>query len=196
VRSALRSFFRVVLCCALAAGLAACAKPARVGGMVVSGDPSLGADHPLRHAIALGKVEGGEETNPLWTSEVGNEEFAQALRLSLDARGLLAPVPSASAYVLEGHLEEVQQPGGGLALTVTSTVTYRLMEVTGNTPPMLRYEDTVTAPYTAALSDSILMVERLRLANEGSIRENVATFIARLLDVARSLPGAGGNAGD
>lgn len=188
------ALLRAALFWALAAGLAACAQPARVGGMVVADDPALSAaaaDHPLRHAIALGEVGGGEDTNPLWTSEVGNEEFAQALRLSLEAHGLLAPVPSASPYVLDAELEKVGQPGGGLALTVTSTVTYRLMEIAGGAQPMLRYEDTVTAPYTAELSDSILMVERLRLANEGSIRENVSIFIARLLDVSRALPEAG-----
>ncbi len=197
--AALRTFLRAVLCCALAVGLAACAKPARVGGMVVARDAALHpapADHPLHHAISLGEVDGGEETSLLSNSEVGNEEFAQALRLSLEAYDLLAPVPSASAYVLTGSLEKVAQPSGGLALTVTSTVTYRLMEVAGDKPPMLRYEDTVTAPYTAALSDSILMVERLRLANEGSIRENVATFIARLLAVPLPPPGAGGGTVD
>lgn len=188
---------RAAIWLALMVGLAACAQPAQVGGMVVQDQGSAAANHPLRNAIALGAVTGGETTNPLWTSEVGAPEFAEALRRSLDGHGLLAPDPSEAVYVLDADLEKVAQPSGGLALTVTSTVSYRLTEPIGpERPPLLRYEDTVTAPYTAELSDSLLMAQRLRLANEGSIRENVSRFIARLLDMSDSLPGAGGGAAE
>ena len=42
------------------------------------------------------------------------------------------------------------------------------------------WEETVSADYTATVGDAFLAVERLRLANEGSIRENLKALIERL----------------
>ncbi|MEM7445697.1 MAG: hypothetical protein AAF414_20415 [Pseudomonadota bacterium] len=66
-------------------------------------------------------------------------------------------------------------------MTVTSTVEYVIEDqLTGQTI----FEEVITAPYTAAFGDSLLGVERLRLANEGSIRANIQEFFVRLGAVA------------
>ncbi|MEM7445696.1 MAG: hypothetical protein AAF414_20410 [Pseudomonadota bacterium] len=45
---------------------------------------------PLRGEVEIEEVGCGQETNPLWTSEVGNAEFREALLVSLQNAGLAA----------------------------------------------------------------------------------------------------------
>ena len=62
----------------------------------------------------------------------------------------------------------------GLDMTVTATVTYTLVErATGKTA----WEKVIVAPYTAKFGDSLLGVERLKLANEGAIRTNISNLL-------------------
>jgi hypothetical protein len=158
-------------------GLAGCATPARVDSMRVSGTPSQRiAPSPFRGNLAIGDVIGGKETNPLWTSQVGSVEFERALEASLGDLGLLAP-RQGGRFVLNSALEKTEQPLFGVSFTVTSTVHYAITErATGK----LLLDKSLTTPYTAEFSDALLGVERLRLANEGSIRENISRFIKEL----------------
>ena len=81
-------------------------------------------------------------------------------------------------YTLNAKLVSLHQPFGGFDLTVTSTVEYSL-SATGKPAPVL--SETVVAPYTAKFNESFLAAERLRLANEGAMRENFKEIIARLI---------------
>ena len=158
------------------AALGGCvARPASISGMTASnpgGTPPAG----LERSMTVGVVTGGEATNPLWTSEVGNAEFRSALESSLRNFGLLAE-GQANEFVVDADLIDVQQPAIGLALTVTSTVAYR---VRPSDSAEAVFEDTVIAPYTASATSSFLGTERLRIANEGSIAKNIELFIERL----------------
>ena len=78
--------------------------------------------------------------------------------------------------VLTATLVDLKQPLVGTSLTVTSIVRYAMKNASGQSV----FDQTITASYTAAFSDSLLAVERLRLANEGSARANIAKFIAAL----------------
>ncbi|MDH5700265.1 MAG: hypothetical protein OEZ41_09925 [Nitrospirota bacterium] len=67
-----------------------CASPSRINQMAISG---IGVGHfqggtPFKENISVGSVGGGEGTNPLWTSEIGNEDFKQALVQSMQAAKL------------------------------------------------------------------------------------------------------------
>lgn len=151
---------------------------------------------PLRDAIALGAVTGGEPTNPLWRSEVGNAEFAEAMRRSLDAHGLLAPDPGAARYILDADLRKVAVRRHRLDITATASVHYRL-SVRGRdgTAGAARYDEPVVTPYTATMANSILASSRLRLANEGAIRTNIASFIDELVHRSRAFPEAPNDGG-
>lgn len=162
---------------ALAFALSACAAPARVDQMTVASPPAGAAvpDTALHSAVQVGDVTGGHDTNPLWKSEVGNSEFKGALEGSLKAEGVSAD-PRAR-YRLDANLVELDQPWIGLNLTVRSTVEYKLMEIATNS---VAYDQRVTAEYTATVGDAFVAVERLRLANEGSIRKNISDFLKAL----------------
>ena len=117
--------------------------------------------------------------NPLWISEVGNAEFREALLASLQNAGLASV--DTGRFELTAILLDLGQPLMGFNLTVTSTVDYQLDDrLTG----ISVFEEVVTASYTAAFGDSLLAVERLRLANEGSIRANIEEFLVMLAGVS------------
>ncbi len=139
----------------------------------------VAANPDLQGTIELGGVGGGEETSPLWTSEVGTPEFRQALDQSLQVSGLLAQDPSAAAYMLEADLIEVDQPAVGFDMTVGSTVDYKVYNKTDDT---LFYQKVITASYTADFSDALIAVKRLQLANEGSIKENISRFLRAFIN--------------
>ena len=92
-------------------------------------------------------------------------------------------------FRLEANMINLQQPMIGVDMTVTSKIRYRLTRVADNT---VVFEREITAPFTAAFSSSFYGVERLRLANEGSIRENISQFIAALIAAEAENPAAFG----
>lgn len=172
-----------VLACGLLLVLAGCASEARTSAMVVDVDERtlIAEDSSLFQALSVDSVSGGEETNPMWMSEVGNPEYAEALRLSLANHAMLAD--DDGRYALTAELLEVDQPHFGFDVTVTSVATYRLVDTaTGETV----FEETVTTPYTADFSQAFYGTERLRLANEGAMRENIRAFIVLLIDESKT----------
>lgn len=167
---------RVSLLLIAAAIVEGCASPATVPAMVAA--PSMPAERfqasPLARAIAVEGVTGGEPTSPLWVSKVGNAEFDQALRRSLESAALMASTPAAAKYDLRANLVTLSQPMVGFDLTVKASVKYTLVERATRQPV---YDDFVSADHTATFSDHPLAAERLRLANEGAIRKNIEAFI-------------------
>jgi hypothetical protein len=158
--------------------LAACSYPAERAGMTVSPTVALAqpSDASLVGGIAIGIVDGGEETNPLWTSEVSSEDFKGALSDSLRNHGLLAE-GTPPRYVLNSHLLGLQQPLVGLNMTVASNVNYELVDA-GTVEPV--HGESVGVKYTAQFSDAFAAIKRLRLANEGAMRENIKEYLDRL----------------
>lgn len=168
--------------------LAGCASPARIEQMQV--DTSLAqrtaaASSPLAGKVAVKDVTGGSSTNPLWVSKISSSDFERALESSLKAAGLLAAVRPAGPFQLTADLIAVDQPFAGLDMTVTVTVTYRLVDrASGRTT----YEETIATPHTATVSDAFLGMERLRLANEGAMRANISRLIERLISLKVPTP--------
>lgn len=161
-------------------GLAACASPSRPELMVVPTTPGLTAsagDLGYRSVTSV-VVSGGSETNPLWTAQVSNEDLQTALEASLAAAGYMgAEGPN---MVVTANMVELQQPMVGLDLSVTSRIQY---SVTSN--GRVVFNDTVSATGTGTMSDAFAAVERLRIANEKSIKENIKQFLQRFRATAR-----------
>ena len=151
-----------------------CASPAKTGNMVyASGYPSS-YDPALKKQIEIWSAPGGEKTNPLWTSEISTEAFCQAVRTSLIIQGLFS---ENGRYQLQIIMRKTGQPLFGANLTVTTCVNYILTDRSDDT---VVFNETISAPYTATVGDAFLAVQRLRLANEGSGKENIKGFLERL----------------
>jgi len=167
---------------ALLAGLGACATAADPGAMTVSATPQTAAAPAapfpvaLQHAMCVRNVTGGEETNPMWVSKVDDNGFKTALSGSLDSAGLSAPAGGNCAFPVDVNLLGLSQPSFGFDMTVTSHVNYKVYDASGQ-PYVLA---TIDAPYTAKMGDAFLGVERLKLANEGSIRTSIEMFFDKL----------------
>lgn len=159
--------------------LAACAQPARVSQMTVPNILApVVADNPdLQHSMSVAEVSGGKGTSPLWTSQVDNPEFKEALERSLEFNGILAPDADKARYAVSVTLKELHQPLMGLDLTVTPHVHYRVVD-RSSAAEILNEE--METPFTANFSSSLIAVERLRLANEGGVRESIKLFLTRL----------------
>jgi hypothetical protein len=163
--------------------LSGCASGATAAGMTVTQAELVAPANPTaRGAFRLGPVGGGEETNPLWTSQVSNEQFKEALVASLKLAGLLGD--GAARYELTGLLVELAQPFIGLDMTVTATVQY---SVTDATTGAVIWSEKLVTPHTATMGDAFVGMTRLKLANEGAVRKNIAQLVQRLGSAA--LPG-------
>ena len=162
---------------AAAMGLSGCSLPADPQSMAVT---TQRFDRPFpsvfSRAMCVRAVDGGEETNPLWLSKVGNDAFRSALEISLDRAGLRAT--GSCSYPIDVHLLGLSQPIFGVDLTVTSHVRYQVYA--SGAQPFL--SQTTDASFTATLADHGNGDERLRLANEGSIRRSILAFFDKLRD--------------
>ncbi|MEQ9327261.1 MAG: hypothetical protein RJQ21_08190 [Rhodospirillales bacterium] len=177
----IKNVVKIVLSIVALANLVACASPAEMQNMVVR-DASLKAPatSPLAGNMMISEVRGGEATNPLWTSEVDNESFRGALQQSLMSTGYLSADPTNATFSVEAELSDLDQPIIGLDLNVRSLVRYRIKKKTTND---IWFDEPVTVSYTATFGDAVLAIKRLRLANEGSIKENIKSFLIRIKNI-------------
>ena len=153
--------------------LSGCATPANQAAMTISVADQKTRNLQMLGVFGVGNVTGGQETNPMWTSQVGNEAFRAALEQSL--KGIKYHSESKSPYlVIHANLNRLEQPFIGINFDVVSHVTYRI-EGSGFSKA---YE--VTSKATATFGESPLAVERLRIANEKSIKQNIIDFIERV----------------
>lgn len=161
---------------AMVAGLGACASSSRPEAMTVL-PSTVQAAQPQDFAyrgLKIVNVNGGTGTNPLWTSQVSNQDFRIALEASLRVANYLGSEANAPLSVT-ASLVDLKQPFAGLDMSVISTVRYSVSNGDGN----LVYDETVSATGTARMGEAFVGTERLRLANEYSIRENIRSFIER-----------------
>ncbi|MCG8323329.1 MAG: hypothetical protein MI921_27770 [Cytophagales bacterium] len=166
---------RLLITGLLLIGVSACAAPAKVENMVVqAATVDAPADPSLSGAICVASVTGGEETNPLWTSEVDDADFKAALQGSLANSGLLAADSDNCNYELEANLLGLAQPSFGFSFEVTAHVNYSIFTRGARDPYLL---ETVTASHTATVGDAFFGIRRLRLANEGAIQNNIKQYI-------------------
>lgn len=161
-----------------ALSVAACASASNPGAMVapVTEQTIISENSVLHQSIAMGDVTGGRDTNPLWTSQVSSEDFAEALRQTFAAHAMLAT--DAGEFRLDAELVELEQPFAGFDMTVTSQVRYTLTAMGSGD---IVFEEVIEQAYTAQMSDAFVGVERLRLANEGSIRDNITALINSMI---------------
>lgn len=150
-----------------------CASGAKMDNMTYQGDQKE-YDEKLKNNVEVASVAGGESTNAAWTSEISNESFSGAVKISLSEQGLLS---ENGKYQLQITMVEIDQPSFGFDMTVTTHVRYVLTDTTINS---VIYDEIIVAPHTATVSDAFAGVKRLRLANEGSGKKNIEGLLEKL----------------
>ncbi|PZO03843.1 MAG: hypothetical protein DCF28_06660 [Alphaproteobacteria bacterium] len=161
-------------------GVAACATPANPVMMTLPATQGLTADPgtPGYRSVTTVNVAGGQETNPLWVSQVSDANFKAALEASLEAANYLGA--EGQPTIVNATLMALKQPLAGLDLSVTSQVRY-----TVTTRGEIVFDELVSATGTATVGDAFVATERLRIANEKSVKENIKQFLTRLRNSMR-----------
>ncbi|MBJ6727222.1 hypothetical protein [Geomesophilobacter sediminis] len=170
---------RFIFALAAAALLASCATGAAPSRMVPNAmdAPRADAASPLYQRIVVTQVGGGEETNPLMVSKVGNRELADALRGALERFDYLAGPDRRADFALEAFLVDLKQPQGAYTLIVDSHIRYKLLSIKDRS---VLLDDVITGSAKGTLNDALVGSTRLRMTTEASIRANIAEFLSRL----------------
>lgn len=162
----------------VAAALVGCATPATYQAMTVQPGPDAAAPNAkLKGKVEVVAITGGKDTNPLWTSQVDNDNFKKALVDSMAIAGYQPPKDQPATYKLSADLKELDQPLFGLTFDVMSLVIYTLESTQAGAE---KKTIPVRATGTATTSDAFVGVERLRIASERSILENIKALLKQL----------------
>lgn len=148
----------------------ACAAPAEKTAMVPAEISLVSASSPYRANVSKVDTHGGQETNPMLMSQISAEDFKVALSDALKAAGILNP---SGRYTVRADILGLEQPMFGVSVRVKMTVRYNVIDSSGR----IRLDRTIDSVYTAEFSESLIGVERLRKANEGAARDNIARFL-------------------
>lgn len=156
--------------------LLGCASGAKMENMEFQGNQKT-YPQTLKDNIEVAEVSGGKKTNPAWTSQISNEAFSGALKNTLISQGLFSVN---GKYQLDVQMIKVEQPMFGFDLQVITEVRYTLSNRENSKVVM---EEVISAPYTATVSDSFVATDRLRLANEGSAKQNIEYLLNKLSEL-------------
>ena len=163
---------------AMGAMVAGCATPSAPGAMTAR---DVQAANPVSDSVSV-FVTGGKETNPMFISQISSADFREALKQSLLKSGLAKAVPDKDGhYRLDAFIGALDQPLIGGEFTVKMEVSYTLTDVTAK---KVVWQKSISSAHTATFSDSVLGVERLRLANEGAARRNIEAAVTEMAKLA------------
>ncbi|TCM77343.1 hypothetical protein [Rhodovulum steppense] len=161
---------RAVAVLAMATALGGCVQNRAPSGPVPSGivPVSMGSAHS---GMIGAVVQPGGGALPGWAPELSDGTFRAALENALRQAGIMAP---GGVRTLEATVLQVDQPPSETSTTkVVLTVHYLLRDVTGR--PVL--ERRVTSGYTATIAQAVQGVDRLRVAREGAMRQNIDVLL-------------------
>lgn len=123
----LKTYQKAILMLVPFAVIQGCASNATIEGMTAN--PGVTHNQKLVSKVNVEKVQGGRQTNPMWTSQVSNENFQGALVNSLK-NAKLYNNKADSEYLLDAVLVDTDQDLFGINLTVKLDVDYNLTGVT------------------------------------------------------------------
>ncbi len=131
------------------------------------------------HTVSINESIGGRETNPLWTSQVSNSAFTEALSNALAKSGVFQAVIKGDGadYLLDVTILDYDQPWIGIDIDIRMKTKWELADAKTLVPV---WSDTFETTYRAKLSDVLIAAERLQKANEGSVRTNIKEGIRQL----------------
>ena len=165
--------------------LGACAGGPRLEAMVpdVATNAVIAENSTLWKSTGIGEITGSAKTNKLWKAQISKEIFEDALRQTLGLHAILSE--GSGKYKVSAKLKELRQPFLGLELAVTARVGYK---VTRTSDSFIVFNRVITETYTSTLKDSLVFSDRLKLANEGAIKDNIKKFIWAYIDESRNFP--------
>jgi hypothetical protein len=144
---------------------------------MIPSDFEIAKKYPYK--VAVNQSIGGQETHPLWTSQISDTEFTQALSSSLANSGLFRAVTDKqhADYILYVNILDYDKPLLGLDFDIRMKTQWQLVQAKSALPVWTEVFETT---YRAKVTDALIAAERLQKANEGSARTNIREGIRRL----------------
>jgi hypothetical protein len=171
MESSERAAFFGVFCCSLL--VAACAAPARTEEMI-PGNFDVASRHGGSITVS---GDGGKATSGWGYSEIGTDEFVQAVVAALQSSMVFASVQGRQAdYRLHVVLGEVGAVPSDREQTARVTATWTLTDRVGTK----LLDETITATGSATLGDAFVGTKRLQIMKERAARANIRLGIERL----------------
>lgn len=147
-------------------------------------DVTISPGVPGYRALRVGEIRGGSNTNPLWLSNVTNEDLRSALESSLRNIGYLAESGTKESYVVTASIVNLDRPAGAMdpvlviapvKWAVTAKIRYTVTPSAGGQPV---FDDLVAA--TGESQGGLAASARVKSASEAAIRANFQAFARRL----------------
>ena len=160
---------------ALAFVFTGCATPSTPQGMTPDAIQTTNK-HTQSVSIA---TSGGQETSKMSKSQISDGAFAQAITDSVNNSKVFSSVIQwkGADYLLTVTIFNMDQPSFGLSFTVKMEAGWTLQRAdTG----AVVWQESIKSEHTATTSDAFAGVERLRLANEGAAKENIASGLSKI----------------
>lgn len=171
--------FRNVSLSILALGLvglaSGCASPTTREGMTPDTFDTVNR-HPYSVSV---NVTGGQETNPLWKSQISDATFTEALVDSITKSKTFSRVVQGKGgdYILTVSLVSMDQPSFGASFTVKMEAGWSLKRADNGT---VVWQEAIQSSHTATVGDAFVGVARLRLATEGAAKNNIKQGLEKI----------------
>lgn len=177
-----KSLVQTLLLLLAIVSLVGCVKPIPPENMIPTGlgEGYIIYEGPLYKAISVSDVGGGQETNPMQYSTIGNPELEKAIIKALATNNYYATSSDNSKYNLSVFLVEIDIPMGGFTATVTTFVRYKLTEYKSQ---KVLLDEIIKTTETKTVSDVFTGFVRVRVAQEESMKSNIAKFIKILFSL-------------
>ncbi|GEO36541.1 hypothetical protein SAE02_06890 [Skermanella aerolata] len=174
----------VFLAGALVLPLAGCQAPVHMFNMIVPAEAPIEGSAGKELSVEVGSAEGGEASGFLNDIRISDLDLREAIINSLAVRGALArgqPDFRIDAEVILGSTgtQEIL-----MGLNVTTTVDMRWL-VTEPASGDRVFSRTLTSTGTASSSEYFNPTERIQVATERAIQENIRMLIATLYSLKR-----------
>ena len=140
-----------------------------------------------KHSYTVGVNEstGGIDAKPLWTSQISNIAYTEALSNALAKSGVFQAVikgggadyPGGANYILDVTILEYDQPWHGANIIIGINTKWELTDAKTHESV---WSNTFKTAYRAAWIESVFDGERIEKAHEAAVRTNIKEGIRRL----------------
>lgn len=167
--------FAVAALVLASAVLGGCATPSTSAGMTPT---EFQVTNKHAQSVAL-TVDGGKETGALGKSQIPNDAFAQAITDAITNSKTFSSVVKGSGgdMLLTVSIFNIDQPSFGLSFTVKMEAGWTLKRA--DTGAVI-WQESIKSEHTATVSDAFAGITRLRLANEGAAKANIAQGLSKI----------------
>lgn len=177
IRTPRKAFHRLLTSAVVVAALACCYTPDPENMVAVGDAKGTPVDHTLTNGVTVWAVTRGN-TAAVYTTY----QFRIALIESLRAANMLAAYPWSAKYRLSASIESASTPLIGMTVPVALTVKYTL------TDNARTWQIPIESGGKATIWDAYLGTNRVIMAHENAVRNNISSLLDVLMTFKESTP--------